>query len=229
METVSKKAGVLGVLRQMKYAWIGLATVGVAGLLWVQYEAALLLHQTRETVESVRQQVNAIPLAEDALLKRVDKITESTNIQLTALNKQIAIGRRELLRQTETVVRHTNSAIDATTPVLASANAFVIDADKVIANDEIPRVIHNARLTTAFAGQAAVHIEGMANTIDQATPGFLKSAQAIADSGVKLADSGSKIASDFQQITDKAVAPVPAWKQSIGYITAVVKIGSVFF
>lgn len=144
------------------------------------------------------------------------------NKHLGQVTSQIAIGRSQLLQQTADTLTHADKTIDAATNVLASGNV-------VVSNPEIPKLIHDARLTTAFAGQAAIHLEGMANDLDKATPGFLKSAQQLADSGVKLAGSGADIAGDVQVVTDKATAPKPWYSQVAGYALPFVKIGSVFF
>ena len=149
--------------------------------------------------------------------------------QLTATNKQIAIGRSQLLCQTGNTLTHADKAIDAATNAVDAANRVVADADRIVADPEVAKVIHSTRLMVDAVGTAAVHIEGMANSIDNATPAFIASAQQIADSGIKLASSGAAIAKDFKEITDEAVKKKPWYKQAIGYIGATVKIGSVFF
>lgn len=200
------------------------------GVFYACTEAGMAMHEIQKTAKATAEMESDVPMVVAAQLGllRVDvdaSIANLSNIldkQLTESNKQIAKTSKDGLAKVGVSLRHLNTAIDATANAVGSINT-------VASNPEIPKLIHDARLTTAFAGQAAVHVESMANDLDKATPGFLKSAQEIADSGIRLSNSGADIAHDFKVVTDKAVAPQPWPKAVLSYALPFVKLGSVFF
>lgn len=185
------------------------------GLFYASVNAGIAMQEIGKTVKATAEMESDVPMvvaAQLGLLRtEVDalgaNLSNILNKQLTESNKQLARTSKEGLAKVGVSLRHLNTAIDATANAVGSINKTMVDADDVISNEDIPRVIHSARLTVDAAGQAAVHFEGMSNTIDQQVPKLVASAVEVSGSAKDTAKSVQSMAKSGKDLVDTYTKP----------------------
>lgn len=185
------------------------------GVFYACTEAGMAMHEIQKTAKATAEMESDVPMVVAAQmgLLRTEVDASGANLsnildkQLTESNRQLAKTSQDTLAKVGVSLGHLNTAIDAASNAVGSINTVALDADKLVGDEEIPKVVHSARLTVDAAGQAAVHFEGMSNTIDQQVPKLIDSAVEVSASANDTAKSVQSMAKSGKDLVDTYIKP----------------------
>lgn len=185
------------------------------GLFYAAVNAGIAEQEIQKTAKATKEMESDIPAAVQIQLgllrTEVDaSIASLSNVldkQLSESNHQLALTRQDTLAKVGMAVDHLNTTLDAATNAVGSLNKTVVDADDVVSDPEVKKTLHSARMTVDAAGTAAVHFEGMVNTVDTEFPKLVDSFVATSLSAQSTAGSVQSMAASGKGLVDSYLKP----------------------